>query len=628
MQNKNILVWLPSPMGDAILCTPALRAIRERFKSSTIHFLARPIVRDILSPNSFNDIWLDQQSRNPFAIASALKKYDFTHAILFKNSFASALSVFLAKIPVRIGYSREGRGFLLTDKLYPAKLTDGGFKPTSMVDYYLAIAAWLGADTDNRKLQLLIDQQSQENIKTKLPEIISSPGLVVILVPGGAFGPSKCWPIERFAQTADWLIDNFNATVVISVSSDDAEKKIAKEICQLCKHVLINLAEKPVSLGELKAVFSKADLVITNDTGPRHIAIALERKVISLFGPNDPAWTNTGYENEIQLIGDAPCGPCDKPKCSEEKHFCMEAITVDMVCETANKLLKDNLTQPTAKTQENFVETAKSFFINPDYKKIFAKSGLTSIEGIFSFSGGKNLGKSNLARFRSRIRFEINSPSATLFLKRYNKPPITVQLKNWLSHRKRISCSLCDVEPTVQLATAGINTPKTICFGQQWGVLFEKRSFSITEKIPDAESLEKKLPDYFNGTATAEKVELRKDFIARLAGFVKKFHETGYRHRDLYFSHIFYNSSGQFYLIDLARVFKPRVFSERFRIKDIAQLFYSAPGKYFSHTDRLRFYLALYERKKLTKKDKAFIKKVVKKTKRMARHDIKHDRGD
>ena len=619
MQNKNILVWLPSPMGDAILCTPALRAIRERFKSSTIHFFARPIVRDILSPNSFNDIWLDQQSRNPFAIASTLKKHDFTHAILFKNSFASALSVFLAKIPVRIGYSREGRGFLLTDKFYPAKLTEGGFQPTSMVDYYLTIANWLGANTTDRKLQLLIDQQSQENIKTKLPEIISSPGPVVILVPGGAFGPSKCWPIERFAQTADWLIDNFNATVVISVSSDDAEKKIAKEICQLCKHVLINLAEKPVSLGELKAVFSKADLVITNDTGPRHIAIALERKVISLFGPNDPAWTNTDYENEIKLIGDVPCGPCDKPKCTEEKHFCMEAITVDMVREAVEKSRCSTSIQYPVSSLD---------FINSDYKKIFAKSGLTSIEDVFSFSGGENLAKSNLASFRSRTQFDISSPPTTLFLKRYNKPPIPVQLKNWLSHRKRISCGLCDVEPVKQLAAAGINTPKTICFGQQWGVLFEKRSFSITAKIPDAESLEKKLPDYFNGIPTAEKVELRKDFIARLAGFVKKFHETGYRHRDLYFSHIFYNSSGQFYLIDLARVFKPRVFSERFRIKDIAQLFYSAPGKYFSHTDRLRFYLALYERKKLTKKDKAFIKKVVKKTKRMARHDIKHGRGD
>ena len=129
MQDNNILVWLPSPMGDAVLCTPALRAIRQHFKSSRISFFANAIVREILSPSRFNDIWLQQQSKNPLAIAKMLKKHKFTHAILFKNSFACGLATLLARIPSRIGYAREGRGFLLTDKLYPRKLPDGKFKP-------------------------------------------------------------------------------------------------------------------------------------------------------------------------------------------------------------------------------------------------------------------------------------------------------------------------------------------------------------------------------------------------------------------------------------------------------------------------------------------------------------------
>jgi heptosyltransferase-2 len=140
MQDKKheILVWLPSPMGDAILCTPALRAIRRHFKSARISFFARPAVREVLSPSSFNDIWLEQRSNNPFAIAKMFRQQKFTHAILFKNSFASALAVFLAKIPSRVGYAREGRSLLLTDKLYPPKLRSGKFKPISMMDYYLA----------------------------------------------------------------------------------------------------------------------------------------------------------------------------------------------------------------------------------------------------------------------------------------------------------------------------------------------------------------------------------------------------------------------------------------------------------------------------------------------------------
>jgi len=340
MQDENILVWLPSPMGDAVLCTPALRAIRRHFKSSKISFFANPAVREILSPTSFNDTWLQQQNNNPFAIAKMLSQHKFTRAILFKNSFASALAVYLAAIPSRIGYSREGRGFLLTDKLTPQKLLNGRFKPLPMVDYYLKISSALGADTVDRSLELLIDTRQDLKLSAKLPQLLNFDGPAVVIVPGGAFGPSKCWPSERFAQTADWLITDYNATVVVSVSPDPAEKKIAKQICDSSRHRLVNLAEIPLSLGQLKSLFSLADLVITNDTGPRHIAIALQRKVISLFGPNDPAWTDTGYENEIQLIGDAPCAPCGKPVCKKTEHLCMQAITVKMVCDAAKKLLE------------------------------------------------------------------------------------------------------------------------------------------------------------------------------------------------------------------------------------------------------------------------------------------------
>lgn len=217
-------------MGDAILCTPALRAIRKHFKSSEISFLAEPVVREVLSPGSFNDNWLEQQNNNPFAIAQELKKHKFTHAILFKNSFGSALAVCLAKIPSRVGYVREGRGFLLTDKIYPLKLSNGKFRPVSMIDYYLAIASRLGANTSDRTLEVPIELQTRKKLKSRFAEVAGCREPVVVFVPGGAFGASKCWPSERFAQTADWLIANYNATVVISVSQDSFEKQIAEEI--------------------------------------------------------------------------------------------------------------------------------------------------------------------------------------------------------------------------------------------------------------------------------------------------------------------------------------------------------------------------------------------------------------
>ncbi len=627
---QEILVWLPSPLGDAALCTPALSTLRRHFKSCKICFFANPTVRQVLSPCDFNDEWLEQKNKNPFAIAKQLKKHKFTHAILFKNSFASAMACFLAAIPSRIGYAREKRGFLLTDRLYPPKLPDGTFKPLSMIDYYLAIASWLGAETTDRNLELLVDPLKRDSLKSKLPELSSSNGPVVILVPGGTFGPSKCWPSVRYAQTADRLIADYNATVVISVAPEPAEKQIAEEICNSSENKLINLGERPLSLGELKALFSIADLVISNDTGPRHIAIALRRKVISLFGPNDPVWTDTGYENEIQLIGDVFCAPCRKPVCTKSEHFCMQAITVEMVCNAAKKLLDNEHKEATPNSQQDFVETSNSFFIDADYQTAFAKLGLISIDAVFSFNAAENLTKENLARFRSRMQFEIDSPeslsSTTVFLKRYDHPPILVQLGNWLSAHSRKSCGFRELTSSDELSAAGINTPKTIAYGEQWGTFFEKRSCIITKKIPDAESLEQKLPDCLGAPASRANLRQRIDFIAKLARFIRAFHTTGYRHRDLYFSHIFYDYKGQFHLIDLARAFKPVILSKRFQIKDIAQLYYSAPAKHFSKTDRLRFYIGYTGRGKLTSRDRIFIRKVINKAKRMARHDLKHGR--
>ncbi len=635
MEDVNILVWLPSPMGDAILCAPALRAIRRHFESAKISFLANAVDREILSPCPFNDTWLEQKHRNPLAIAKMLRAYKFTHSILFKNSFASALAVFLAAIPSRIGYAREGRSVLLTDRLYPPKSPDGGFKPISMIDYYLAIASWLGADTADRNLELTVDPQKQQNLRSKLPELADCKGPIVVLVPGGTFGPSKRWPAERFAQTADWLTDTCGATVVVSVSTDIAEKRIAEEICTSSRHRIINLAVKPVTIGELKALLALADLVITNDTGPRHIATALGRKVITLFGPNDPAWTQTNCKNEIKIVGKAPCAPCAKPFCKQKKHLCMEAITVEMVCSEAEKLLENKRPQMSFAVGQNFVEVSNSFFIDADFVHPLRELGLTSIDAVFSFDAGYNLVKNNLAAFRSRLQFDVKSPPTTLggersrttlFLKRYDSPPLLSQLKNWWCHHRRISYGFSEVDAARKLTAAGISTPKIISYGWQCGTLFEKRSFCITEKIPNAESLERKLPDCFCNPHTTKTLKLRRDFIARLAAFVRKFHATGLRHRDLYFSHIFYSNNGRFHLIDLTRIFNPLILTERYRIKDIAQLYYSAPRQHFSRTDRLRFYLEYTGQSKLTGKDKVFIRKVVNKTQRMAWHNAKHGR--
>jgi len=631
---NNILVWLPSPMGDAILCTPALRAIRKRFNSSRITLLAASVVRQVLSPCGFADAWLELNNGGTLAATGMIRGRGFTHAILFKNSFGSAIGCFLAGIPIRIGYAREGRGILLTERLCPPRLPSGDFKPTSMVDYYLAIASWLGADVQDRRTELSIEPRDAETVKAKLPQIFDARGPVVILVPGAAAGPSKRWPAQRFAKTADWLVTNYNATVVLSVAPNPEEKHIAEQIVKTTSHRLVNLGDTPISVGELKALYAAADLVICNDTGPRHIAIGLKRKVITLVGPNNPAWTDSGYDDEVFIKGEASCAPCNRPVCKESSHFCMEAITVDMVCQAAASSLAAKRSKNEARwTRDEDAE----FFVDPGYKAGLQKLGLISIDAVFAFNTGRNLVKDNLAAHRSRIEFQIESPATTLFLKRYYQPPVLTQLKNWLSAKKRISCGFAEFDAARKLSSLGINTPETVAWGQQLGWLLENRSFVIIEKIPGGESLERRLPDFFNpsavssgpncGPATQENLKMRRRFIRELATFIRKFHDTGFCHRDLYLCHIFGTPEGRFYLIDLARAFRPMLLGVLYRVKDIAQLHYSAPAKYFSRTDRLRFLQAYLGRDKLTALDKTLARRINNKAKRMATHDVKHGRA-
>jgi hypothetical protein len=276
---------------------------------------------------------------------------------------------------------------------------------------------------------------------------------------------------------------------------------------------------------------------------------------------------------------------------------------------------------------QKFVKLSEDFFADTDYAQALGKLGLTGIDKVFDFDEGRNLDKAELAKHRSRVQFELAEPKTTVFLKRYDRVPILTQIRNWLHHHRRASTSSFDRSGAQQLADCGTNTPETIAWGEQWAGGFEKRSFIMTRKIPRAESLERKLPDLFYQERSSENLKRCKAFVKGLADFVRRFHDTGFRPCDLYFSHIFLGEGGELYLIDLQRVFKPVLFKERFRVKDISQLYYSAGAKYFSRSDRLRFYLRYSGRAKLTGADKRFVRKINARARRIARHDAKHGRA-
>ena len=273
------------------------------------------------------------------------------------------------------------------------------------------------------------------------------------------------------------------------------------------------------------------------------------------------------------------------------------------------------------------LQASGDILVATEFQAPLAAMGLTSLETLFAFDRGKDLAKGNIGAHRRRFQLEVALPGAErptkLYLKRYDHPPRFQQIVNWLAQRRRASLGPAEHNTACSLAAEGIATPHTVACGQQWGWLFEKRSFLMTREVAEAEALERRLPDCFGGPAAPDTLRQRRDFIRRLAAFLKRFHETGYRHRDLYFSHIFYSAAGSFCLIDLARAFRP-VLRRRFQIKALAQLHYSAPRDRFSTTDRLRFFLAYRGRKTLELSDRSFIAAVVKKANRMARHNRKH----
>ena len=272
--------------------------------------------------------------------------------------------------------------------------------------------------------------------------------------------------------------------------------------------------------------------------------------------------------------------------------------------------------------KQNFIKTEPYTLVDADCLDIFKRVGLDTIDGAFAFSSGSELKKANISTHRTRIRFELEG--RIFFLKRYQNAPKAVQIKNWLSHRKKASTASFDRGPSEIFESANIPTPKTVAIGENWSAGFEQQSFIITENLYDCKSLEKQLPPCFDGSTN--KHAQRCQFIETLADFAKRFHTTGLRHRDFYLAHIFLSDTGLLYLIDLQRVFAPMLLSERFKIKDIAQLHYSTPGNLVSCADRIRFYKHYTSTDKLSSADKRFIKKVKAKAWRMADHDLKHGR--
>jgi heptosyltransferase-2 len=340
---RRLLVVMPSWVGDIVMATPTLRALRAVEPSDVITVLVRRSMRQLLEHCPWIDRIVSFRQKSTFdrrsglvSLAARLRRGHFDAAVLLSNSFRSALLARMAKVPHRVGYDRDGRGFLLTDRLVPRR-DDGRFVPVPTLDYYLALARYEGAQLPETRMQLFTADEDDREADRLLANGGLCPGrALVLLTPGANFGDAKMWPPPRFAAVADLCHDRLDC--VVAVAGSPSERPVLDAVLSAARAPILDLESKGVGLRLLKSVVKRSSLVITNDTGPRHMAAAFGTPVLTIFGPTDPAWTEIQFDREQQMAVKVFCGPCQKKRCPLD-HRCMTRIEPQAVFNGAARLL-------------------------------------------------------------------------------------------------------------------------------------------------------------------------------------------------------------------------------------------------------------------------------------------------
>jgi heptosyltransferase-2 len=340
-----IAVFCPNLVGDGVMATPALRALRRGFDGATIVGIARPAVAATLDGAPwFDDVWIfDPRSKTTehrsLGIVRRLRAQRTDIAVLLPNSYRSAILATLGGARRRIGYAKGGRGLLLTDRLSLPTDDRGRRLPSPIVHHYLEITRRLGCRADSVRTELYTtaaDEVAADRAWERLGLPRSGP--VVTLNTGGAFGPAKAWPASHFAHLARRLAIEAGAHALVLCGP--AERGAAIEIVGRARHPnVVSLADEPLGIGLSKACVRRSALLVTTDSGPRHFAAPFDVPCLTLFGPTHIAWTRTYHPRAAHIFRPVDCGPCQRPTCPLGHHRCMRELDPDDVFATASRML-------------------------------------------------------------------------------------------------------------------------------------------------------------------------------------------------------------------------------------------------------------------------------------------------
>ncbi len=347
---EKLLIVMPHRLSECVMAMPTLRAMRQLYPQAQITAL----IRRHLRPAIDDCPWVDRiasvrkkikgladKSDAPLKVAARIASVKFDTAVLLPNSFRSALLVRTARIPRRVGYDRDGRGGLLTDRLLPRRV-QGKYIPLPLRDHYLGLARYLGAVDPDPAMQVFTRPQDDAKAEAMLRGVgVREDRPLVLLCPGDSESDSRMWLPQRFAELADRLTRQFNAVVALNAGPD--ERAGLDAVRAAAREQVIDLPALGVDLTLLKSVIRRASLVITGDTGPRQFAAAMGVPTVSILGPTDETWSITHSPSDRVVAAAVYCRPCGKKKCplrrTPDDHLCMKRVEVDAVFAQAAELL-------------------------------------------------------------------------------------------------------------------------------------------------------------------------------------------------------------------------------------------------------------------------------------------------
>lgn len=329
---QNILVRMPNWIGDLVMATPVLSDLRAAFPKATITAMCRAPLCDLLKEDkAIDELFCFTKPANDFVrrddlrdIIAKIQAGQYDLGILLTNSFSSAWWFWQGKVKRRIGYSAHFRRLFLTDALKFSK------EKEHLVISYKKLLKPLGIPVSDTAPRLYITDKEVQESKELLYQRGYQKGEVLIGInPGAAYGSAKCWPPDRFRTLAKKLLSQTKATLVFF--GDTTTMPLVKEICATLPERVIDLAGV-TSLRELASIIKDCNVLVTNDSGPMHIAAALGVPLVALFGSTDDAITGPIGQEQGVINKRVKCSPCFKRTCPID-FACMNEISVEEVLE-------------------------------------------------------------------------------------------------------------------------------------------------------------------------------------------------------------------------------------------------------------------------------------------------------